>query len=94
MHTAGRFKLPCERAIGLRFRERGTGLRIMIIFPPNFHNTSPLDEVSWNERRGPGKTPDDYLTARNVFESLVFMLSQDRICSVDQIVLSNNSPDS
>lgn len=78
----------------LRLRERGTGLRIMTIFPPNFQNTSPLDEVSWNERRGPGQVPGDYLTARNVFECLLFMLSQDRICSVDQLVLSNNSPES
>lgn len=76
----------------LRYRTRGSGLRIMTIVPPNFTNTSPLDEHKWNERRPAGKKEDDYLTARNVFECVRFALQQDRICCIDQIVMSNNSP--
>jgi NAD(P)-dependent dehydrogenase (short-subunit alcohol dehydrogenase family) len=75
----------------LRHRERGTGLRVITICPPNFHNTAPWNEGEWNERRGAGEGAKDYLTARNVFECVRFALSQDRICSVDQIILSNNN---
>lgn len=77
----------------LRNHERGTGLRVMTVVPPNFENTSPLDERRWNEQRGPGQHAGETLTARNVFECIQFALSQDRRCSIDQIVLSNNSPE-
>lgn len=76
----------------LRHRTRGTGLRVITIVPPNFENTSPLDEKVWSERRPAGQKEDDYLTARNVFECVRFALAQDRICCIDEIVLSNNSP--
>jgi NADP-dependent 3-hydroxy acid dehydrogenase YdfG len=76
----------------LRYRTRGSGLRVITIVPPNFTNTSPLDEQKWNERRPAGKKEEDCLTARNVFECVRFALQQDRICCIDQIVMSNNSP--
>ncbi|ARU59023.1 oxidoreductase [Oleiphilus messinensis] len=68
----------------LRSRLKGSGVRIMTIYPPDFCNPSPLDAPKWD-------TPDrQYLSARNVFNGIQFALSQDRICSVDQIILSNN----
>lgn len=76
----------------LRYRTRGSGMRTITIVPPNFTNTSPLDEQQWNERRPAGTKEDDYLTARNVFECVHFALQQDRISCIDQIVMSNNSP--
>ncbi|MCH8619436.1 SDR family oxidoreductase [Undibacterium sp. TS12] len=76
----------------LRERHRGSGLRICSIFPPNFKNISAFDETAWNTPKAAGSTANDYLTARNVFAAIQFALSQDRICSIDQIVLSNNSP--
>jgi hypothetical protein len=33
------------------------------------------------------------MTARNIFDCVRFALSQDRICSIDEIVLSNNNGD-
>ena len=35
-----------------------------------------------------------YLSARNIFECLEFALLQDRICSLDKIILSNNNTSS
>ena len=77
----------------LRARNKGSGLRICSIFPPNFKNVSAFDEAAWNQPKAAGNTASDYLTARNVFAAIEFALSQDRICSIDQIILSNNSPD-
>ncbi len=77
----------------LRSRTRGSGIRICSIFPPNFKNISAFDEAAWNTPKDAGSAASDYLTARNVFEAMRFALNQDRICCIDQIVLSNNSPD-
>ena len=73
----------------LRNRLKGSGLRFVCIYPPNFDNTSPIIEQDWNEQRGANDSR--LLTARNIFESIKFSLSQDRICSIDKIILSNNS---
>lgn len=73
----------------LRYRLKTSGVRVTTIYPPNFENTSPLEEAKWNEQRG--HSDNRYLTARNVFESIRFALLQDRICSVDKIILSNNN---
>ena len=73
----------------LRYRLKTSGIRITTIYPPNFENTSPLNEEQWNEQRGHSDTR--YLTARNVYDSIVFALKQDRICSIDKIILSNNN---
>ncbi|WP_046007392.1 SDR family oxidoreductase [Pseudoalteromonas rubra] len=73
----------------LRYRLAGQGVRVISIYPPNFDNPSPLDEARWNESRS--HTEHMHLTARNVFECIQFALSQDRICSIDKIVMSNNS---
>lgn len=79
-------------ADGLRHRSKGTGIRVITIYPPNFDNTSPLNETEWNERRD--HTEWRYLTTRNVAECVQFALNQDRICSIDKIVLGNNNPSS
>ncbi|KAF7787225.1 hypothetical protein PRUB_a4401 [Pseudoalteromonas rubra] len=73
----------------LRQRMKGQGVRVISVYPPNFDNPSPLDDVQWNERRS--HTQLRYLSARNVFECIKFALSQDRVCSIDKIVLSNNN---
>ncbi|WP_125782146.1 SDR family oxidoreductase [Pseudoalteromonas rubra] len=73
----------------LRYRLAGQGVRVISIYPPNFDNPSPLDKTRWFESRS--HTEHMYLTARNVFECIQFALSQDRICSIDKIVLSNNN---
>ena len=73
----------------LRNRLKGSGVRFICIYPPNFDNTSPLNERGWNEQRAPSDTR--FLTARNIFDCITFSLSQDRICSIDKIILSNNS---
>jgi hypothetical protein len=43
---------------------------------------------TWEYRRN---AFEDRMTARNVFECIRFALLQDRICSIDEIVLSNNN---
>jgi NAD(P)-dependent dehydrogenase (short-subunit alcohol dehydrogenase family) len=73
----------------MRHRLRKQGIRVLTIYPPDFENTSPLQPDEWSRRRD--SFADQKLTARNVFECIRFALSQDRICSVDQIVLSNNN---
>lgn len=73
----------------LRNSTKGTGMRVITVYPPHFDNTSPLNEVEWNEWRG--HTERRYLTARNVAECVQFALCQDRICSIDKIVLGNNN---
>jgi NADP-dependent 3-hydroxy acid dehydrogenase YdfG len=73
----------------MRFKLKGTGIRVTTIYPPNFNNTSPVEEHEWNRRRDDFK--EELLTARNVLDSIFFALSQDRVCSVDEIVLTNNN---
>jgi NAD(P)-dependent dehydrogenase (short-subunit alcohol dehydrogenase family) len=73
----------------LRHRLRANGVRVLTIYPPDFANTSPLEPSQWDFRRN--SFADLTLTARNVFECIRFALLQDRICSVDEIVLSNNN---
>jgi NAD(P)-dependent dehydrogenase (short-subunit alcohol dehydrogenase family) len=73
----------------LRVRLRANGVRVLTIYPPDFCNTSPLDSATWEYRRNSSK--DGRLTARNIFECIRFALLQDRICSIDEIVLSNNN---
>jgi NAD(P)-dependent dehydrogenase (short-subunit alcohol dehydrogenase family) len=73
----------------MRHRLRKQGIRVLTIYPPDFQNTSPLQPEEWNFRRN--SFTDEKLTARNVFECIRFALLQDRICSVDKIVLSNNN---
>ena len=73
----------------MRHRLRKDGIRVLTIYPPDFENTSPLQPEPWTRRRD--SFADQKLTAGNVFECIRFALSQDRICSVDQIVLSNNN---
>jgi NAD(P)-dependent dehydrogenase (short-subunit alcohol dehydrogenase family) len=73
----------------LRQRLRENGVRVLTIYPPDFHNTSPLDPAKWEYRRNAFE--DRTLAARNVFECIRFALLQDRICSIDEIVLSNNN---
>ncbi|MDO6527018.1 SDR family NAD(P)-dependent oxidoreductase [Motilimonas sp. 1_MG-2023] len=72
----------------LRHRLKGSGIRILVIYPADFDSPSPLVKEEWDECRGANHLGN--MTARNVFNSLKFALSQDRICSVDSIVLSNN----
>ena len=73
----------------LRYRLKGRGIRVISIYPPNFDNPSPLDDQAWNEQRG--QTELHYQTARNIFECIRFSLAQDRVCSIDKIILSNNN---
>jgi len=73
----------------LRNRLKGSGIRFICIYPPNFDNSSPLNEQDWNEQRGHCETR--FLTSRNIFDCIKFSLAQDRICSIDKIILSNNS---
>ncbi|TMP26467.1 short-chain dehydrogenase [Pseudoalteromonas rubra] len=73
----------------LRHRLMGQGIRVISNYPPNFDNPSALNEAQWDQPRS--HTDHMSLTARHVFECIQFALSQDRVCSVDKIVLSNNS---
>lgn len=73
----------------LRHRLKGSGVRFICIYPPNFDNPSPIKALEWNELREHSDTRS--LSARNIFECIKFSLSQDRICSIDKIILSNNS---
>jgi len=66
-----------------------SGVRLLTIYPADFHNTSPLDPTKWEYRCDAFE--DRTLTARNVFDCIRFALLQDRICSIDEIVLSNNN---
>jgi NAD(P)-dependent dehydrogenase (short-subunit alcohol dehydrogenase family) len=73
----------------IRHELRPNGIRVLTIYPPDFENTVPQNDNEWNYRRD--RFADMKLTARNVFECIKFALLQDRICAVDQIVLSNNN---
>jgi len=73
----------------LRHRLRAKGIRVLTVYPPDFRNTSPLDPSQWDLRRN--SFDDLTLSARNVFECIRFALSQDRICAIDEIILSNNN---
>ncbi|MFT5707374.1 MAG: NADP-dependent 3-hydroxy acid dehydrogenase YdfG [Oceanospirillaceae bacterium] len=73
----------------LRHRLKGSGVRFTCIYPPNFDNTSPIKEQDWDEERA--HTDTRFLTARNIFGCIKFCLTQDRICSIDKIILSNNN---
>ena len=73
----------------LRNRIKGSGMRLTCIYPPDFDNTSSMNVQDWNEQRGHNDTR--FLTARNIFDSIKFCLSQDRKCSIDKIILSNNA---
>lgn len=73
----------------LRQRLRESGVRVLTIYPPDFHNTSPLDQAKWEYRCDAFE--DRTLTARNVFDCIRFALLRDRICSIDEILLSNNN---
>ncbi|NQZ29968.1 MAG: SDR family oxidoreductase [Oceanospirillaceae bacterium] len=72
----------------LRQRLKGSGVRFICIYPPDFTNPSPLNALQWNGHKEGAELK--CLSAKNVFECLKFALSQDRICSIDKIVLSNN----
>jgi NADP-dependent 3-hydroxy acid dehydrogenase YdfG len=76
-----------------RFRQRvaAFGIRLIDIYPPNFANTSLLDRDEWHHRRQLGA--DVLPSARNVLDAIVFALLQDRICSIDSVVLSNSQTD-
>ena len=53
----------------------------------NFYNPYYLDGQDWYKRR---EAKEGALAvARNVLDNIVFALSQDRICSMDDIVLRN-----
>ena len=67
----------------LRQRLKGRGVLVTTIYPPDFVNPSPLSD-DWHS------SDSACLSARNVFNALQFALTQDRICSVDKIILSNN----
>jgi NAD(P)-dependent dehydrogenase (short-subunit alcohol dehydrogenase family) len=73
----------------LRHRLRESGVRVLTIYPPDFHNTSPLEPAQWERRRD--NFEERTLSARNVFDCIRFALLQDRVCSIDEIVLSNNN---
>jgi len=75
----------------LRFRFKAKRLRVLTIYPPDFQNTSPTDGDEWSRRRD--SSDERKMTARNIFECIQFALTQDRICSVNEIVLSNNNGD-
>lgn len=75
----------------LRFRFKTMGLRVLTIYPPDFRNTSPADEQDWLRRRD--SFEDRKMTARNIYDCIQFALTQDRICSINEIILSNNNGD-
>ena len=72
----------------LRHRLAGSGVRFICLYPPNFENVSPLNERDWNEVID--HADNRFMSSRNIFECIKFALSQDRKCSIDKIVLSNN----
>jgi len=73
----------------LRVGLRSTGTRVITIYPPNFTSVSRLDAAAWSQVKD--NVRDGYLTSRNVVECILFALRQDRICSIDEIVLGNNN---
>ena len=74
----------------LRNRLSDTGIRFITVYPPDFDNPSPLSDQDWNKVR---QIDSGAMSARNVFNAINFALEQDRICSVDKIIMSNNRPE-
>ncbi|MBO9425240.1 SDR family oxidoreductase [Labrenzia sp. R4_1] len=72
-----------------RLRQTHPHIRVMSVFPPEFKSDLEYKSPAWFERPSPstGKT----MTARHVVEAILFTLEQDRICSVESLVLGNSA---
>ncbi|MGK4585765.1 SDR family oxidoreductase [Kitasatospora sp. HPMI-4] len=62
----------------LSHRLRAEGIRVISLYPPDFHNPDPLSE-EWNRTpRGAG----DALTANSLVDCVLFAISQPRDCFI------------
>lgn len=64
-------------------------IRVMSVFPPDFESDLEYKSPAWFERPSPGTGRT--MTARHVVEAILFALEQDRICSVESLVLGNSA---
>ncbi|MBI1890740.1 MAG: SDR family NAD(P)-dependent oxidoreductase [Burkholderiales bacterium] len=68
----------------LAHRLKKDGIRVLSLFPPDFHNTSPFDS-DW------GKADDKLLlNAKNLIDTINFALSQPRNCTISKIYFDGN----
>jgi short-subunit dehydrogenase len=70
----------------LRQELRGRPVRVTGIYPPNLEDISPLDANAWNGAR----TPDSWVTNRDVVETALFALSRPRHLTLSNIVLESD----
>lgn len=76
-------------ATRLRESLHGSGIRITTVFPPKFLNHTPLKTGDWKE---PVDLHDKrYVNDRHVFDAIKLALTQDRICCLSEIYISNNA---
>ncbi|MBO9419864.1 SDR family NAD(P)-dependent oxidoreductase [Labrenzia sp. R4_2] len=64
-------------------------IRVMSVFPSDFKSDLEYKSPAWFERPSPGTGKT--MNARHVVEAILFALEQDRICSVESLVLGNSA---
>jgi NAD(P)-dependent dehydrogenase (short-subunit alcohol dehydrogenase family) len=62
----------------LSFRLRGEGIRMISLYPPDFHNADPLSEEWDTTKRG----AYDELSAQSLVDCVLFAISQPRDCFI------------
>ncbi|WP_395173209.1 SDR family NAD(P)-dependent oxidoreductase [Roseibium alexandrii] len=72
-----------------RLRQTHPHIRVMSVFPPDFESDLEYKSSAWFKRPSPGTNRT--MTARHVVEAILFALEQDRICSVESLVLGNSA---
>jgi NAD(P)-dependent dehydrogenase (short-subunit alcohol dehydrogenase family) len=62
----------------LSMRLRPEGIRVISLYPPDFHNIDPLS-AEWDDA---ARQPTDMLTAKSVLECILFAVRQPRDCFI------------
>lgn len=72
-----------------RLRQTQPRCRVMSVFPPDFESDIEYKSPEWFEPAAPagGKT----MTVRHVAEAILFALQQDRVCTIESLVLANSA---
>lgn len=73
-----------------RLRQTQPHMRVMSIFPPDFESDLEFNSPDWFKEVAPGSGAT--MTARHVVEAILFVLQQDRICTIETLVLGNSGP--
>lgn len=66
-------------------RLRAAGIRVISLYPPDFHNVDPLAEPGSVSREA-----KDMLTAESLVECIVFAISQPRDCFINSFVFESS----